>query len=173
MKFLPFVFVGLAAMIIALLSNPGSSGLEDFDPDGSLFNASLDDAFETAFARSLQQEVGELQNTVVHFSDRNCWCETFAEEHIESVMALAQSHDLRPVVVDKLDVQAELAGQIPSYPALAIFDGEQKLVYLGPYSDGVNCAPENGLVEPFIRGQRRYLGYATVLTDTQGCYCNS
>lgn len=76
-------------------------------------------------------------------------------------MSLAQGYNLKTVTINKQQIAVQFASQVPSYPALAIFDDKQRLVYCGPYSDSRNRNPENGLEEPFIRGQQQYLGFAT------------
>jgi hypothetical protein len=62
---------------------------------------------------------------------------------------------------------------IPSYPAVALSNENGKLAYLGPYSSGIYCRKDQGLIAPFIRNVLTSPPIAALPFDAQGCYCKS
>jgi hypothetical protein len=57
-------------------------------------------------------------------------------------------------------------------PAVAVIDKASKLRYFGPYSSGMFCNQGDGLVEPFIKNRQTTATGATIISQSQGCYCN-
>lgn len=59
----------------------------------------------------------------------------------------------------------------PGAPAIAIWDSEGQLAYVGPYSDGAHCSRESSFVEPVIGTllSGRRVGITT--QDTVSCLC--
>lgn len=145
--------------------------LSDFDPHGSLYTSSMDKNFDFSFKEGLKSELGDLSMSVVHFKNERCWCQTVAQPHIDSVKALAKEKGLKNVSPDGLSEQT--MSKLPSLPAVAVFDKDERLVFLGPYSSGISCSPNDGIVEPFIGQKQRRFPVAAVVTDARGCYCNT
>ena len=141
-----------------------------FDEQGKLWRLSQNDGFDQKFAQMLQNITGSNQAKVVHFYNRECNCNPVAEQHIKSVkkLALKQGFTNQDIEVDNY---LELRSFLPSTPAIAVFDGQGELVYLGPYSAGYACTVGNGIVEAYIAGRNAKAPGATVLSDTKGCYC--
>lgn len=141
-----------------------------FDEQGKLWRLSQNDGFDEKFSQTLQKLIGANQLKVVHFSDNACSCNPVAEAHIKSVKKLALQQGFVNQDID-MDKFPELQSILPSTPAIAVFDGQGELVYLGPYSAGYACTVGNGIVESYIAGKNAKAPGATVLSGTKGCYC--
>lgn len=145
--------------------------LSEFDPNGALYTLSMNTGFDSSFTDSLKREVGDLSLTVVHFENRGCWCQIVAQPHIESVKSLAKNKGLSNIVVG--EISKSMQSRIPSLPAVAVFDQDENLIYLGPYSSGISCSQNEGIVEPFIGHATRQFPVAAIVSDAKGCYCNT
>lgn len=142
-----------------------------FDEHGKLWRLSQNDGFDEKFAQTLQKLTGSNQAKVLHFFNKNCNCNSVAEEHIKSVKKLALQQGFVNQHIE-VDSNSELQSILPSTPAIAVFDGQGELVYLGPYSAGYACTVGNGIVESYITGRNAKAPGATVLSETKGCYCS-
>lgn len=163
-----FLFWNVSLLLAVLYAS--SSKLKPFDPNNQLHQAALQTQFDKLFLTQLQTVEANLVNTVFHFRTDSCFCHTVAQGHIDSVEKLAERQTFRNIKIN-LVANPELKRFIPSVPAVAVVDEEGKLNYLGPYSSGMFCTQGNGLVEPFIKKmQGQNLG-ATVISQSQGCYC--
>lgn len=60
----------------------------------------------------------------------------------------------------------------PGAPAIAVWDAEGRLAYVGPYSDGAHCNQESSFVEPVMAAllQGRRVSIST--QDTVSCLCD-
>ncbi|GMM83967.1 DUF6436 domain-containing protein [Pseudoalteromonas sp. MTN2-4] len=164
------IFLFWAASLLLAVLYASSSKLKSFDPNNQLHQAALQTRFDKLFLTQLQTIEANLVNTVFHFRTDSCFCHTVAQGHIASVEKLAERQTFRNIKVN-LVTNSKLKRFIPSVPAVAVVDEEGKLSYLGPYASGMFCTQGNGLVEPFIkRMQGQNLG-ATVISQSQGCYC--
>ena len=157
------------SLLLAVLY-ASSSKLKPFDPNNHLHQAALETKFDELFLRQLQTFESHTVNTVFHFRTDSCFCQTVAQSHINSVEKLAKRKTFRNIKVD-LSLLPELKQYVPSVPAVAVVDKEGRLSYLGPYSSGVYCTQGNGLVEPFIEKKKIQNLGATVISQSQGCYC--
>lgn len=59
----------------------------------------------------------------------------------------------------------------PGGPALAIWDAQGKLAYVGPYSDGASCNSDSSFVEPVLRTLQQGRAVAITRQDTVACLC--
>lgn len=59
----------------------------------------------------------------------------------------------------------------PGAPAVAIWDGSGKLVYVGPYSDGVYCTSDSSLIEPVLQALVAGRDVSITRQDTVSCLC--
>lgn len=148
----------------------GQGQLQTFDHDGRLVKQTSEMNFDQEFSQLLTKEVGSLVNTVVHFKQSACPCQSVGSIHINSVKQLATEFAQTNVELNLSEVPA-LGAIIPATPAVAVFDENGELNYLGPYSSGFYCSVGNGIVEPFIN-KTVELG-ATIVTQAAGCYCPS
>lgn len=142
-----------------------------FDPDNKLHQAALSISFDDVFLDELKQVVPTITGSVIHFQSNNCFCQTVAQSHIYSIEKLAAQKQLQNVKLN-LDEHTAFKAYIPSVPAVAVIEKNGKLSYLGPYSTGMFCSQGNGLVEPFLKKSQNNTIAATVISQSQGCYCN-
>ena len=143
-----------------------------FDPNNQLTLLSAQASFEREFVKKLQSAGIDTRNTTLHFAaDKRCYCQTVAKPHIDSVKQLATEQGF---INSQLTVRSDsaLISYIPSTPAVAVFNQQGLLVYLGPYATGLFCAPQQGIFENYISSEQAYLG-ATIISDAKGCYCHS
>ncbi|WP_152537643.1 DUF6436 domain-containing protein [Catenovulum agarivorans] len=141
-----------------------------FDPNNQLTLLAAQSDFEDRFVMHLTQHGINTQQSVVHFYTQNqCYCQSVADLHIDSVVELAQVQGYDNIQVE-LDQSTNIATFIPSTPAVAVFNQQGRLVYFGPYATGLFCAPQQGIVEDYIGPTTEYFG-PTIITDAQGCYC--
>lgn len=143
--------------------------LKLFDHDDELLNLSQQPDFEARFVSWLNELGVNTQNTVVHFSSDSCWCQFVASPHIKSVHELVKVQHKTNITLNLETLQSN-PQYIPSIPAVAVFDTQGKLTYLGPYSTGTFCSAGNGLVEPFVQ-ELQSNHEAVIPHDAQGCYC--
>ncbi len=162
-----FTLVWLIAMLAALY---GFSRLQMqvFDYDGRLVNSSASMAFDREFTELLNREIGVLESKIVHFYQQDCACQSVGSIHINSVKLLADASK-RENVEMRLEPNSPVSKMVPSTPAVAVFDENGKLSYLGPYSSGYYCSVGNGIVEPYI--EKRAGPGATIVAQAAGCYC--
>lgn len=164
------LIIWAAGLLLAVLYS-ASNKTKYFDPQNVLHQSALSLSFDTVFVEALLKENLELAGSVIHFQRSDCFCQTVAQSHINSVEKLAEKHHFNNVTVT-LDDPSILKAFVPSVPAVAVIDQAGKLNYLGPYSSGMFCTEGDGLVEPFIeKSQLARIG-ATVISQSQGCYCN-
>lgn len=158
------------SMVMALLYLSTIKSLTEFDPSQQLVNQAALSTFDQDFKSKIQQYAPILNNTVVHFTQSNCDCNKAAEQHIESVKKLASEQLLTNIIIN--DEPKNMLELIPSTPAIAVFDHDGELTYLGPYSAGYSCTIGNGIVESFISNKEKssVVG-ASVISQTRGCYC--
>lgn len=141
-----------------------------FDQGGKLWQQSQNLTFDTDFSEQTQNLTDTTNLVVMHFFQNDCDCNSVADEHINSVIELAKRKNYQNKQLDMANVP-ELAKYIPATPAVAIFGQDGRLTYLGPYSAGYSCSVGNGIVESYLEGTSAQSLGATIVTDTQGCYC--
>jgi len=124
---------------------------------------------------------------LVHFWDPACPCNVGNQQHLAEllerfgdapvsfhVVRKAGSRGSLPAPLAALQPLDELPGaaQIPSSPAVAIWDREGRLAYFGPYSEGAVCTSDNSFVEPIIEalldGRRVEATHGLAV----GCFCD-
>ncbi|MFZ2288135.1 MAG: DUF6436 domain-containing protein [Halopseudomonas yangmingensis] len=59
----------------------------------------------------------------------------------------------------------------PGAPAVAIWNAEGRLAYVGPYSDGVACTSDSSLIEPLLRTLVAGREASVTRQDTVSCLC--
>lgn len=159
------VWISVSLMGILYLSSEGKA---EFDPKQRLLNAALSPTFDDELVR-LISSTNQLDGaTVVHFQASACGCNLISQSHRQSVAALAAKNQYKNVELEPSD---ELQAFVPSTPAVAVIDNKGKLTYFGPYSSGLFCSENEGLVEPFISEVNTKMPNAVVISDANGCYC--
>ncbi|WP_312937162.1 DUF6436 domain-containing protein [Pseudomonas sp.] len=123
---------------------------------------------------------------VVHFWDPACPCNVGNQQHLgELVERYAGdevsfyrvqkpgTHGPLPAPLNRLQALTTLPGseQLPASPAVAIWDHQGTLVYLGPYSEGAVCNASNSFIEPILTALRAGRSINATNTLAVGCYC--
>ncbi|TMO57943.1 DUF6436 domain-containing protein [Pseudoalteromonas phenolica] len=170
-KWLPVLLIIWTAGLLLAVLYAASNKAKYFDPQNVLHQSALSLSFDTVFVEALSQYNSELTGSVIHFQRSDCFCQTVAQSHINSVEKLAENHQFNNVTVT-LDEPGILKSLVPSVPAVAVIDKFGKLNYFGPYSSGMFCTEGDGLVEPFIGKDQSAKTGATVISQSKGCYCN-
>lgn len=169
-KLITLIVLFWASTLLAAVIYLSTEKIKSFDHNQQLAVLMADMAFDQRFSDYLTAKNIELKNTVIQFTARNCFCQTIAQPHINSVKKLA-NHNRYHHITLSVDEHQQLRHFIPSIPAVAVFNKTGVLTYLGPYSTGMYCSPNQGLVEKFIPAKDHTIG-ATIINEAQGCYCN-
>ena len=141
-----------------------------FDPSYTLHNAANQPDFDAQINNMLHGALhASLNNVVVHITSKSdCLCQLTASRHIKSVKAAVEYMGKKNETV-YIENIIGLSNILTSTPAIAVFDDQGKLSYLGPYSTGIGCLSSNGTVEPYL-ASKNTLG-AIIPSDSTGCYC--
>jgi hypothetical protein len=141
-----------------------------FDPTGALYYASNKPDFDSQVNSMLYGALHvPLNNVVVHItSHSDCLCQLTASRHIKSVKDAVEYIGKRNETVYIENIK-DLSNMLTSTPAIAVFDEQGNLSYLGPYSTGIGCLSSNGTVEPYLDTKSTW--GAIVPLESTGCYC--
>ena len=161
------IWIALSALGLYLASGFSMSA---FDPQGFLYQRINQPDFDSVFVVQMNGAFDEpLIDTVVHIANaEQCLCQVSSSRHINTVKSLAVEQGKRNVEVS-IESIPYLQSVVTTTPAIAVFDGDGRLSYLGPYSTGVGCFTGNGQVEPYLTYEAE-VG-AVVPVDVSGCYC--
>ncbi|MBT1449824.1 hypothetical protein KJ365_02945 [Glaciecola sp. XM2] len=170
-------FLSTTALVLAM--NKNLSKAFDHDMRLSMQLMSLD--FETQFVDVLHAHSSPNTNTLFHItSDDGCFCQNLAKKHMAKLNEIVAGRDF---AIKELNISAldAVKAAIPSTPAVAVVNDQNKLIYLGPYSRGSGCFGSNGEVNAILENatsaptdaaQQTYLQPAIIVTEARGCYCN-
>ncbi|MBA6295037.1 DUF6436 domain-containing protein [Colwellia sp. MB02u-9] len=145
-----------------------SARLVMFDPDGKLKGMDGNDIM-TALVNSAVLKDKTLSNTIIHFSDSNCRCAANSEEHKLLISTQAEQDGFN---VLNLSISNSISHIIPSTPSALIIDAKGKLIYFGPYSEGLDCSSSNSLIKIVLDNYKKGYNAKLILAQTKGCYCN-
>jgi hypothetical protein len=149
------------------------SQLDEFDPQSKLSMAITDIEFEQNFVKQLQKNHSSIGQSIIHFSDNNCFCETLAQPHITRLSNDMHANGFHNIHIN-IKTLPEFSQFVPSTPAVAIVGALQELIYLGPYSEGYGCLQGTGLVDALLPKINSSAAENTILiTDAKGCYCET
>jgi hypothetical protein len=149
------------------------SQLEDFDPESRLSLAITDIEFEQKFMAKIQKHQGSLDQSIIHFSDNKCFCETIAQTHITRLSKSMLDNGFNNIHIN-INAHPEFSQFVPSTPAVAIVGALKELIYLGPYSEGYGCLKGTGLVDALLpKINSANIENTILITDAKGCYCNT
>lgn len=144
-----------------------SKRIAAFDPNLTLLN--------TQHASIMAQvkkipglEATNLSDTIVHFTQQGCHCTRFSDQHKQQINRSANEDNF-----NVLNIELSADSIIPSTPAILIVDKLGQLMYLGPYSKGLECTKTNGFVELVLNNYQQGFNSKLVVSQAQGCYCNS
>ena len=169
----PLVVFWVIASVVALYFAQ-SGTLKEFDPRFTLLSWTDEESFDSQLASALisdEESAGQWQ--LFHITQANCFCNLVSAPHRSSVNTLANELDVTNVEID-LNDSPDLRQLIPSTPAVVLINDKKELVYAGPYASGVQCAPGEGLIEPWLNKESAdWKQGAAIVTDAQGCYCEN
>jgi hypothetical protein len=158
----------LAGLLILSVSQ-----LQEFDPASKLSLAISDIEFEQKLVNQLQEKYNSIGQSIIHFSDNNCFCGTLAQKHIAGLSNEMLNFGFRSIYID-IKANPEFARFVPSTPAVAIIGALKELIYLGPYSEGYGCLQGTGLVDALLPKINSIATENSILiTDAKGCYCQT
>lgn len=142
-----------------------SDRLVSFDEYGKLKNIENDE-ISNYLSRYLDHNAVENTQTIVHFSTPNCDCQQFSEEHIEDINTLGRSNgfSIKNIALIKDKV-------IPSTPSIALIDGAGKVIYFGPYGQGLACSQTTGYAQTMLNNYVKGYSANIVIKEAKGCYC--
>ncbi len=123
---------------------------------------------------------------VVHFWDPPCPCNVGNQQHLTELIARFAgevdfyvwqkpgSHGQLPESLQALKPLQTLPGAeyMSASPAVAIWNAEGRLAYLGPYSEGAVCTSANSFIEPVIEALLAGRPVDSTATLAVGCYCS-
>ena len=122
---------------------------------------------------------------LVHFWDPKCPCNTGNQQHLADLMQHF-SEEVRFYAVQKPNTRGQLpkqlselnvlesfpgAEQIPSTPAVGIWDQHGQLAYFGPYSAGLTCNSSNSFIEPILKALKEQRSVSVDNSLAVGCFC--
>ena len=164
------VFIWFVVLFMALMYLT-TERLVDFDPETQLLDSSMEDAFYNDIGAFLKTNYGSIKGRAFHISDDNCFCQMVAGAHIADVKKIVENHTMENVLI-ALEDRPEMAKYVPSVPAIIIYNDQEELLYVGPYSTGYLCTTGNGLVEDLIPKMDQSVENPVVMSLARGCYCN-
>ena len=143
--------------------------------------------------QKLTQELAQKptnQQTLLHFWRPDCLCNRVSQRHFTTLIREYTAAELRIVIIahpnsddESIEKLIELNGDrfvviraqddllnLPSSPALAIYDANNELSYFGPYGFGAFCnVREDGFLSSIIDDPKSK-GFTNVIGD--GCFCS-
>ncbi|TCD22182.1 thiol-disulfide isomerase [Pseudomonas sp. IC_126] len=123
----------------------------------------------------------------VHFWDPGCPCNVGNQQHLEELLkrfagAGAEFYAVqKPGSTGRLPQQLAAlkpldnlagAGQLPASPAVAIWDTQGRLAYIGPYSEGAVCSSDNSFVEPILEAVLAGREVRATHSLAVACFCD-
>ncbi len=123
----------------------------------------------------------------VHFWDPGCPCNVGNQQHLEELLTRFAGAETefyavqKPGSTGRLPQQLEalkpldnLAGadQLPASPAVAIWDTQGRLAYIGPYSEGAVCSSDNSFVEPILEAVLAGREVRATHSLAVACFCD-
>ncbi|MBA6231925.1 MULTISPECIES: DUF6436 domain-containing protein [unclassified Colwellia] len=140
--------------------------LVDFDESNKLAGIEYQQLSDD-FTRYTYQENMTGRNTILHFSTPSCYCQKFSEKHIQDLNKLADVNNfiVKNVVVAQHNI-------IPSTPSVALIDETGKVVYFGPYGQGLACSKTTGYAQTMLNNYLKGYTANIVVKEAKGCYCN-
>nr|MBO2510302.1 hypothetical protein [Gammaproteobacteria bacterium] len=123
---------------------------------------------------------------VVHFWDPGCPCNVGNQQHLAELVARFAPRGVVFYAVQKPGSRGHLpaglstlqaldglpgAERLPASPAVGIWDGEGRLAYFGPYSEGAVCNSANSFIEPVLEALAAGRPVSAANTLASGCFC--
>jgi len=103
---------------------------------------------------------------VVHYIDHNCYCSLKQVQHMKTL-----SWDDGAVNQWVVEPSSTSMHPVPATPAVAIWDENNELAYIGPYSAGGICGLGEDFVNRVVSLLRQNRNPRWINTLAKGCYC--
>lgn len=164
----PFYYVLVGLWLVLIVSSfvyLVQQRLVEFDSEFKLLNTPI----TTMLEELSNTQTSSLKQTVFHFYDSQCSCTVLTKEHKEFIDSIAINDNFNIVNIDVTD--NNIADFIPATPAILITDSNENLLYVGPYSTGLDCSADNSLVDVVLSNYRQGFSSPVVTSDATGCYC--
>lgn len=141
--------------------------LVEFDPLEQLANID-----NTQFIDKIE-ELTNLANhsnaTLIHFSQKNCSCNSLSSNHKENLNLIAAKAQLAVTEIELTNSNQF----IPSTPAVAIISEKNELVYFGPYGQGISCGETQGFAQTAFENYLKGYSANLIADKAKGCYCQT
>jgi len=110
---------------------------------------------------------GEKGN-IIHFTSEDCHCNRYSKQHIEDINQLANKHSFNVEYISLREHDV-----IPATPSTAIVDNSGKVIYFGPYGEGLECNKTEGYAQTMINNYLKGFSANIVVKEARGCYCTT
>ncbi|WP_434339700.1 DUF6436 domain-containing protein [Motilimonas cestriensis] len=160
------VLLWIMSTLIAAIYFIGAR-LVDFDPTGKLRQQDSQD-FALSLLKQIQLDPLNMGNTIIHFTASGCVCNSYSQAHKQSLNQQAISDGYQVI---NLTMTAALRELVPATPAALVMSNKGKLVYFGPYSEGLACSSSNSLIELAINNYNKGFNPKLIIDKAKGCYC--
>lgn len=123
---------------------------------------------------------------LVHFWDPACPCNVGNQQHLAELTEHFAPQGVAFYAVRKAGSSGQLppslsalrpldtlpgADLLPASPAVAIWDRNGDLAYVGPYSEGLTCNSSNSFIEPILEALAAGRRVNASNTLAVGCFC--
>lgn len=123
----------------------------------------------------------------VHFWDPGCPCNVGNQQHLQELLEHFADQPVAFFEVRKAGSKGRLpqqlaalkplvgligAAQLPASPAVAIWDRNGELAYIGPYSEGAVCSSDNSFVEPILEALLAGRPVRATHSLAVACFCD-
>ncbi|MCE2596369.1 DUF6436 domain-containing protein [Motilimonas cestriensis] len=142
--------------------------LVEFDPNGKLQQNRQ--GFVMSLLAQAQLDPLAMDNTIIHFTSEGCVCNSYSQAHKQTLNQQAISNGYQVI---NLTMTAALRELVPATPAALVMSNEGKLVYFGPYSEGLACSSSNSLIELAINNFNKGFNPELIIDKAKGCYCQA
>jgi len=141
--------------------------LISFDPKNRLSGDSSVIVNEIKSSLALENKLSK--KTVIHFTNQNCSCSTYTEDHKKTTDKYSQENGFE---IRSIELSEKQSNVIPSTPAVLILDELGELIYLGPYAEGLECSAGSSIVDIVLKNYVKGFNANLIMNDAKGCYCN-
>ncbi|MFQ3248583.1 MAG: hypothetical protein ACI9O6_000385 [Glaciecola sp.] len=163
----------------------GESKFKEFDPSLRLSSEMMSLSMEDELVAVLNNpkspvdfKNNDFAGRILHVVQGECFCETLSEAHQNTLNQWAETKNIHFQTIQIASLAA-LTRFVPSTPAVIVLNKNNDLVYLGPYSTGMGCFQDSGLVDERIRPYFDEVNgvaalsevRAAIQSEAKGCYC--
>jgi len=163
----------------------GEGKFKEFDPNlrlsSEMMSLSMEDELMSLLSfndRLKAIDTEGYEGSIFHITQGSCFCETLSEGHQNSLNEWAAAKNIAFQTI-QLSNEPALSRFVPSTPAIIVVNNNKELIYLGPYSSGMGCFQDSGLVDERIKpyfdnaNEKPVVNElrATIQSEAKGCYC--